>query len=94
MKVFDCFTFFNELDLPELRLKLLDDYVDWFVLTESNLTFSGKDKSYYFEENKNRYAPWLHKIIHIKARQSREGMDFSSVETSYNPLSAASRMGY
>lgn len=27
MKVFDCFTFFNELNLPELRLKLLNEQI-------------------------------------------------------------------
>jgi len=38
MKVFDCFTFFNELDLLEFRLKFLDEYVDYFFIAESNLT--------------------------------------------------------
>lgn len=38
MKIFDCFTFFNELELLELRLKILSPYVDYFVLVESNIT--------------------------------------------------------
>ena len=33
-KVYDVFTFFNELDLLELRLEMLDPYVDQFVLVE------------------------------------------------------------
>ena len=53
----DCFTFFNELELLEFRLKLLDATVDRFVIAESNITHSGKPKPYYFEENKKRFSP-------------------------------------
>lgn len=64
MKIFDTFTFFNELDLLEIRLNILDPYVDFFVLVESTETFSGKEKPLYYEENKERFAKWSHKIIH------------------------------
>jgi len=33
MKLIDCFPFFNELDLLEIRLNELKDVVDVFVLT-------------------------------------------------------------
>lgn len=65
-KIYDCFTFFNELDILELRLEILYPYVDKFVLVEMDKTFSGKDKPFYFEENKKRYRKYLDKIIHIK----------------------------
>ncbi len=65
MKVFDCFTFFNEFDLLEIRLNILDSYVDYFVLAEARETFSGNPKPLYYEENKERFAKWNHKIIHI-----------------------------
>lgn len=45
-KIVDCFTFFNETEILELRLNLLNDYVDEFVITESNYTFSGRKKEY------------------------------------------------
>ena len=48
MKIFDCFTFFNELELLELRLKMLSPYVDYFVLVESNITFRGDSKTFLF----------------------------------------------
>lgn len=67
MKVYDCFTFFNELDLLEIRLNTLDPHVDFFVICESYKTFSGKDKPLYYKENKERFAKWNHKIIHIVA---------------------------
>ena len=65
-KIYDCFTFFNELDLLELRLAECYDHVDHFVIAEANLSHSGNHKEYIFEDNKQRFAPWLDKIIHIK----------------------------
>lgn len=66
MKVFDCFPFFNELELLELRLAELYDTVDYFVLVEANKTHTGKDKPFYFEKNKDRYKQYQYKIIPIK----------------------------
>ena len=65
-KVYDCFCFFNELELLELRLNILDDYVDFFVISEANVTHTGKPKPYYFDENKHMFSKFLHKIIHLK----------------------------
>jgi hypothetical protein len=65
-KIYDCFTFYNELDLLELRLEELYDHVDHFVLVEANTTFTSIPKPFYFEENKDRYAKYLDKIIHVK----------------------------
>lgn len=65
-KIYDCFTFYNELDLLELRLTELYDHVDHFVLVEGSTTFTDIPKPYYFEDNKARYQKWLDKIIHIK----------------------------
>lgn len=62
---FDCFMFFNELDLLEIRLSILDPYVDCFILGESRQTFSGKEKPLSYQENKERFAKWNHKIIHL-----------------------------
>jgi beta-1,4-mannosyl-glycoprotein beta-1,4-N-acetylglucosaminyltransferase len=64
MKVFDAFIFNNELDLLEIRLNILDPYVDFFVINESPITFSGKEKPLYFLENKDRYSKFKDKIIH------------------------------
>ena len=64
--IYDCFTFFNELDLLEIRLNVLDNVVDKFVLVEMSKTHTGKDKAFVFEENKQRFAKFLNKIIHIK----------------------------
>lgn len=63
-KVYDVFMFFNELDLLEIRLNILDPYVDYFVIVEATETFSGKPKPLYFFNNKERFKKWNHKIIH------------------------------
>jgi beta-1,4-mannosyl-glycoprotein beta-1,4-N-acetylglucosaminyltransferase len=62
--VYDIFTFFNELDLLEIRFKILNDKVDYFVIIECTETFSGKPKQLYFSENKHLFKEWEHKIIH------------------------------
>lgn len=64
MKVFDSFRFFNELELLELRLNILNDVVDYFVLTESPFTISGNEKPLYYLENKDRFSKFNDKIIH------------------------------
>lgn len=63
--IYDCFPFFNELDLLEVRLRWLDNTVDKFVLSESTRTFTGKEKPLFFEINKKRFEKYLHKIEHI-----------------------------
>jgi beta-1,4-mannosyl-glycoprotein beta-1,4-N-acetylglucosaminyltransferase len=65
MAIYDCFTFFNELDILELRLEELDGRVDYFVIGEATRTFSNEPKPLYFAENKARFARFLPKIIHV-----------------------------
>lgn len=64
--IFDCFTFFNELDLLDIRLNVLNDHVDKFVIVEAGKTQSLIDKPFYFEENKHKFSKFLDKIIYIK----------------------------
>ncbi len=62
--VYDIFTFFYELDLLELRLNILNDYVDYFVIVEATESFIGESKQLYYNDNKERFSKWSHKIIH------------------------------
>ena len=77
MKVFDCFIFFNELDLLELRLNVLDSCVDYFVIVESAITFQGEDKEFIFEKYRGLFAKFEKKIIYFKVE--KYGMDFSNL---------------
>lgn len=63
--IIDCFPFFNELDLLDIRLKLLDDIVDKVILIESTRTFTLTKKRLFYNENKNRYSKYKNKITHI-----------------------------
>ena len=65
MKIIDCFTFYNELDMLEFRLTELNDVVDYFVLVECIKTHINNDKELYFENNKHKFSKFIDKIIHI-----------------------------
>lgn len=62
--IYDAFLIYFELDLLEIRLNILDKYVDKFVIVESKKSFSGFEKPLFFKENKNKFKQWEHKIIH------------------------------
>lgn len=62
---YDCFTFFNELDLLEIRLNTLADVVDRFVITEATRTHRGQPKELLFEKNRKRFAAFADKIIYL-----------------------------
>lgn len=63
--VYDCIPFFNELDILKLRLHILNPIVDWFVIEESTVTFSGQPKELCFEKNKEMFQEFLPKIKYI-----------------------------
>ncbi len=67
MKIYDCFMFFNELDLLDIRLHELNETVDKFVLVESHYCHNGSPKPLYYGDNKSRFAEFNSKIIHIVA---------------------------
>lgn len=72
MKVFDVFLFCYELDLLEIRLNLLDPYVDYFVISESKKTHSGLDKELYYENNKELFKKFHHKIFYNVIEEPKE----------------------
>ena len=62
MKIFDCFMFFDEEMLLDLRLNIMDKYVDKFVITEATYMHSGKPKKLIFDINK--FSKFKDKIIY------------------------------
>ena len=67
-KIYDCFTFFNELDLLELRLEELYNHVDYFVIVESDHTFTNIPKPYIFKQNIHRFSKFMDKIRYIRIK--------------------------
>src|SRR5438045_3302668 len=63
--IYDCFLFYNELDLLDIRLHELDSIVDKFVLVEGTVTHTNDPKRLYYKENKIRFKKYHKKIIHI-----------------------------
>lgn len=62
--IYDCFMFFDELDLLEIRMNILDPVVDFFVVTESTTTLMAQPKKMYFAENMSRFEKFKDKIIY------------------------------
>lgn len=63
--IYDCFTFFNELELLNLRLHELDGVVDRFVLVEATQTHTNRPKPLHFSANRAQFAAFHDKIIHV-----------------------------
>ncbi|MDA1198306.1 MAG: hypothetical protein O3B80_04415, partial [Proteobacteria bacterium] len=51
MAIYDCFQYFNEDHMVELRLNILNDQVDYFIISESTKTHQGEAKKLNFNIN-------------------------------------------
>ena len=52
MAIYDCFQFFNEEHILDLRINILNEFVDFFVLVESTCDHQGNPKKLNFDLNK------------------------------------------
>lgn len=78
--ILDCFPFFNEMDILEGRLEYLYDSVDYFVIIESDVTFSGISKPLNYLQNIKRYQRYTDKIFYFPLFVDRNQFDFSKSE--------------
>lgn len=63
-KVFDTFLYYDEDLMLDLRLNILDKYIDYFVIIESNYDFNGNFKGFNFDIKK--FYKFKNKIIYRK----------------------------
>jgi beta-1,4-mannosyl-glycoprotein beta-1,4-N-acetylglucosaminyltransferase len=63
MKIYDCIQFFDEENVLDLRLNILDEFVDFFVIVESTTDHQGKIKKLNFEITK--FKKFEKKIIYV-----------------------------
>ena len=63
MKIFDCFMYFDEETVLELRLNILSTYVDYFVIVESSFTHKGDKRDLKF--NHEKFKKFKDKLIYI-----------------------------
>ena len=64
MKIYDCFMYWDEDLLLNLRLNILDKYVDYFVIVEGNRTWQDNPKK--FKLKLNKLKKFKKKIIYIR----------------------------
>ena len=72
MKIFDCFMFYDEELLLDIRLNILDKYVDFFIIVESEYFHNGKKRQLKFDISK--FKKFENKIIYIIHRNEPEGI--------------------
>jgi beta-1,4-mannosyl-glycoprotein beta-1,4-N-acetylglucosaminyltransferase len=73
MKIIDCTSFYNEHMMYEVRLNILKDKVDKFIVTESTFSHSGKKKKLNFDIN--NYPKFKDKIIYIAIDKEPNGIE-------------------
>lgn len=61
--IVDGVTFWNEIDVFELRLRMLEETVDRFIVVEGDRTFRGAPNPYSLESWRERLAPWWDRIV-------------------------------
>ncbi len=72
MKIYDCFMYFDEEIVLDLRLNMLDKFVDYFVIVESLFTHKGEKKELKFDYNK--FEKFKKKIIYLVFDKEPEGL--------------------
>lgn len=71
MKIFDCFSYLDEDLLLDLRLNILNDHIDYFVIVEGNKTWQNNSKKLKFDINK--FQKFKDKIIYIPVEDMPDG---------------------
>ena len=63
MKIFDCFMYFDEEVVLDVRLNILNKFVDYFVIVESKFTHKGDPRDLQF--NHKKFEKFKNKIIYL-----------------------------
>ena len=73
MKIFDCFMYFDEEAVCEIRLNCLNKYVDYFVIVESSFTHRGDKRNLKFDHKK--FDKFKDKIIYLTFDEEPDGIE-------------------
>jgi len=91
MKIYDCFMYFDEEVVLDLRLNTLNKYVDYFIIVESSFNHKGEKRELKF--NLKKYEKFAKKIIYlvydqvpqkIKPINPQDTKDEKSIKYIYN----------
>ena len=72
MKFIDCFMYFDEDMILDIRLNILDKFVSYFIICEANYLHNGSKKEFKFDINK--FSKFKDKIIYIPLEQQPKNL--------------------
>ncbi len=72
--IYELFYLWDELDLLDIKLHELDDVIDKFVFMEFPTSLLQKPQPLHFQENKDRFTKFEHKIIHLISDEDPRGL--------------------
>ena len=73
MKIYDCFMYFDEHVILDLRLNILNPFIDYFVIVESTFNHKGEKRKLKFDINK--YKKFENKIIYLIFDEEPSGIE-------------------
>ena len=71
--IYDCFSYWDEDLLLDLRMNILDDYVDFFIVVEGDKTWQNNSKKLRFD--KTKFSKFKKKIIYVPVEDLPDGKD-------------------
>ena len=71
--IYDCFSYWDEDLLLDLRLNILDNHVDYFVIVEGNKTWQNNSKNLKFDIN--NFSKFKDKIIYVPVTDMPGGVN-------------------
>ena len=83
MAIYDCFQYFNEDHILDLRFNILNEKVDYFIISESTKTHQGTEKKLNFKLN--NFKKFKHKIKYIVADYEKK-IDFENHTMGESPV--------
>ena len=86
MKIYDCFMYFDEDLVLELRLNTLDKYVDYFVIVESDYNHKGDKRELRF--NIDKFKKFENKILYLNYNFTPEGIEIINEKENEDSQSA------
>ena len=89
MEIIDVFTYNGEREILDLRLNILSDKVDRFIIVEAKTTFSGNKKPLYFSEHERFFQKFWPQIDYFIVDENYSDEEHALAETSPNTRGAA-----
>ena len=86
MKIFDCFMYFDEDLLLDLRLNYLDKFVDKFIIIECNYNHKGESRTPRF--NREKFKQFKNKIEYILLKEQPKGIEKININDNENQINS------